>query len=342
MHLEAAYQQARMCNLHRRPSRFLVPALYSYSSKAAAPIIPIDSKHSTTSASLSRTKPSQTEPLEVLNPPATTLPPPLVLPTREPNITGTRKLTFYYRTGKAYLSFYKAGVKAIYQNYQILRKLRPRIPRGKSLEQALRDGALSRAEYQLIRRTRRDVSRIPLFGLVLAICGEFTPLVVVFMGLNGAVPTTCHIPRQIDGAREKLEARRQKSFREGTITNHEVENMDNVQRTPRPVLVHVGRSLGLYSSLWDRIGLTPTVLLPWRIRKALDRIDVDDFAIERDGGVERLSDEEVKLAAVERGLDVVGKPTGDIRSTVFEWMQARKRAPMINLLSSRPPSWPRE
>lgn len=181
-----------------------------------------------------------------------------------------------------------------------------------------------------------------MFGLVLAICGEFTPLVVVFMGLNSAVPRTCHIPRQIDGAREKLEARRKESFRHGTLTGHETEKLEDMQNLPKAILVHVGKSLGLYSSLWDKVGLTPTIILPWRVRKAVDRIEADDIAIKRDGGAKLLSEEEVILAAEERGLDVVGKSLGEIRSVLARWMEVRKWAPIVELVSRRPSAWPRE
>ncbi|KAI4186695.1 MAG: hypothetical protein L6R41_003311 [Letrouitia leprolyta] len=323
------------------PSRglplLLTPALYSSSSKA----IPYDPKHST-AVSLRQTKSPPIKSSDALNPPSSTLPPPLTLPTRPSNLSGTRRFTFYYQTGKAYLTFYKSGIKSIYQNYKTSRQLRSRILPGKSLEQALRDDVLSRAEYHLMKRTRRDALRIPLFGIVLVICGEFTPLVVIFMGLNSAVPRTCHIPRQIDGAREKLEARRKESFRHVTLTGNESGKLEDVQKLSKPILVHVGKSLGLYSSLWDKVGLAPTVILPWRIRNAVDRIEADDFAIKRDGGVKRLSEEEVKLAAEDRGLDVVGKPLGEIRSLLAKWMEARNWAPVIGLVSRRPSTWPRE
>ncbi|KAL8771770.1 MAG: hypothetical protein Q9209_002961 [Squamulea sp. 1 TL-2023] len=276
-----------------------------------------------------------------LNPPISTLPPPLVLPTSEPNLPVTEKLKLYYKTGKAYLTFYKSGVKATWQNYKLTRQLRRQIPSGKSAEQALRDGLLSRAEYHLIRRTRRDVSRIPLFGLVLVICGEFTPLLVVFVGLSGPVPRTCHIPKQIESTREKLEKRRRESFRDGTVPMKETEDFKDLQKLPRPILIHVGKSLGLYSSLWDKIRVVPTLLLPRRIQKTVDLIDVDDLAIEKGGGVIHLSEEELKLAAEERGLDVVGRSKEEVRSVLGRWINARKRASIIDLLCRRPSAWPR-
>ncbi|KAL8953610.1 MAG: hypothetical protein Q9222_000536 [Ikaeria aurantiellina] len=318
---------------------FLLPTLCTYSTNAAA--AKITDHHETRTNPPTHSKPTPLEPSEALNPPNSTLPPPLLLPPREPNLSGTQILKFYYRTGKAYLSFYKEGIRAVYRNSKLLRQLRTRIPKGKSPEQALREGLLSRADYHVIDRTWSDVSRIPVFGLVLLICGEFTPLVVIFLGLSGAVPRTCHIPKQIQGAREKLEARRRESFREGTVTAaQESEDFKDVQQLPKPIMAHVGRSLDLYSSLWDRLGILPTILLPRRIEKTIERIDVDDLAISRGGGVQFLNEEELKLAAEARGLDVMGKQIVDLQSQLGKWMLARKATSIVDLLSRRPSAWP--
>ncbi|KAL8681280.1 MAG: hypothetical protein Q9186_002591 [Xanthomendoza sp. 1 TL-2023] len=322
------YRQQLLRYPQHKPLPFLTPALYSYST------------HSSIHAASLNAKPSSTASI-ALNPPSSTLPSPLSLPTSESNLSATKKLKFYYRTGRAYLTFYKTGIKATYQNWKHVRKIRPQIPSGQSADQALRDGLLSRAEYHLIRRTRSDLSRIPVFFVVFAICGEFTPLVVVFLGLSGAVPRTCHIPRQINGAREKSEARRRESFRQGTVSGEQTEDFGDVQTLPRSIMLHVGRSLGLYSPLWDRIGLMPTMLLPSRIQKAIDRINIDDLAIERGGGVRHLNDEELKLAAEERGVDILGRPTEELRSVLAKWIDARKRTSIIDLLSRRPSAWPR-
>ncbi|KAL8928394.1 MAG: hypothetical protein Q9172_000880 [Xanthocarpia lactea] len=321
-----------------KPLPFLTPALYTYSTRSKA-VVSHEYKHPSTASPRQASVPSA-QSSSTLNPPISTLPPPLELPTSEPNLSGTQKLKFYYKTGRAYLTFYKSGVKAVWQNYKLLRQLRPRIPKGQSAEQALRDGLLSRAEYHLIRRTRSDISRIPLFAIVLAICGEFTPLVVVFLGLSSAVPRTCHIPKQINGAREKLEARRRETFRKGTITADRTEKVEDIRNLPRPIMLHVGRSLGLYSSLWDKIGVAPTILLPKRIQKAVERIDVDDLAIEKGGGVKYLSEEELKLAAEERGLDVIGRSRAEVASVLGKWIDARRRASITDLLCRRPSAWP--
>lgn len=162
--------------------------------------------------------------------------------------------------------------------------------------------------------------------------------------LSGAVPRTCHIPRQVERAREKAEARREQSFREGTVVaGKEIGKVEDMAELPKPILRHLGTTLGLYSNLWDRIGVTPSMLLPPRIRKAVERIEADDLAIQRDGGVKGLTKKEVELAAEGRGLDVVGMPIKDIRSKLDMWMEARRRkdTSVIDLLCRRPSAWPR-
>ncbi|KAI4117929.1 MAG: hypothetical protein LQ345_001921 [Seirophora villosa] len=329
-----------LCSLHSQSLPFTAPAHRPYGTKPHLVARP-PPKRSPIAATTSAHPPKDAD---TLNPPASTLPPPLTLPTRDP---ADNRLVSYFRIGKAYVAFYKSGVKAIYHNYTLAKQIRPRLAQAPSPEQALRDGLVSRAEYHLARRTQNDVSRIPLFALVLLICGEFTPLVVVFMGLTGVVPRTCHIPRQIEAAQRKLEERRRESFRDGTVTMTVGggaaaggTGLDGLQDLPKPILAHVGRSLGLYSTLWDRLRVPPTFLLPRRIRSAVEKIDVDDLAIGREGGVKGLSEEELKVAAEARGLDVVGKPSGVLRSVLEMWMQARKRTSIIDLLSRRPSAWP--
>ena len=100
-----------------------------------------------------------------LNPPSTTRPPPLSLPEKLPNLP---KYKYYFRLGKAYGIFYKNGLKAIWTNYKLARALPNRIFSSNQaiISQAVRDGVLSRADFQLIRRTRRDINKLPLFALI--------------------------------------------------------------------------------------------------------------------------------------------------------------------------------
>ena len=138
-------------------------------------------------AALQRSQPS----FVALNPTITTHPPPLNLPEKLPTLP---KYRYYFRVGKAYAVFYKTGLKAIWTNYKLARDLPHRIFFSDQIRihRAVRHGLLSRADLQLIRRTRRDINKVPLFALIWLVCGEFTPLVIIFF--TGAVPRTSEIP----------------------------------------------------------------------------------------------------------------------------------------------------
>lgn len=149
------------------------------------------------------------------NPPPTTRPPPLDLPTRGPNTSTTSHL---FATGKAYLTFYKTGLRHIYINTRLVWSLNTasgippdHTPPGDTAEPTtVRAAGTTRSTELLRRRWRHDVRRLPVFALLLLICGEFTPLVVLAM--PAVVPITCRIPRQVEKLRRKAEERRGFSF----------------------------------------------------------------------------------------------------------------------------------
>ena len=187
-----------------------------------------------------------------LNPPSTTHPPPLTLPEKLPDLP---KYKYYFRVGKAYGIFYKNGLKAIWTNYKLARALPNKIfSSGQpQVHQAVRDNVLSRADFQLIRRTRRDISKVPLFALIWLICGEFTPLVVILS--TGAIPRTIWIPKQVQKAREEAENRRAKDRNTRVVSFAGPSRQSNIESMPdeaqRKVLKSCAQSLGLYPA-WVR------------------------------------------------------------------------------------------
>lgn len=60
------------------------------------------------------------------------------------------------------------------------------------------------------------------------------------------------------------------------------------------------------------------------MNRRLGELEVDDFAIERDGGVEKLEAEEVQLACEERGIDVLDKEERKLRRDLEQWMERRR------------------
>jgi hypothetical protein len=165
-------------------------------------------------ASTTSTLPAKTPRTHPVNGPSTTLPAPISVPERA---EGQSFFPSYALTlGKAYLTFYKTGVKNIYTNFKLSRGIQHAIDaqHASSFSAAVASASLTRSDLQLLIRNWHDIKRVPVFALVLMICGEFTPLVVI--ALSGVVPWTCRIPKQIESDRRKLEQQRSTSFRELT------------------------------------------------------------------------------------------------------------------------------
>lgn len=207
---------------------------------------------------------------------------------------------------------------------------------------AVRQNLLSRADYLLLQRSAHDMRRVPLFALILLVLGEYTPLVLYFA--TGLVPLTCRVPAQVLAARRKMEERRARSFREvGSVGSGWAEagakaggggggtgGGDAPLEALRPAqILHISRSLGLHASLWPELSLgggahvPPLALLRHRLRRRAEHLDLDDYLIERDGGVAELEMEEVRMALVERGLDVLGRSDVQLRAALRRWLEAR-------------------
>lgn len=269
------------------------------------------------------------------NPPATTRPPPLSLPARDP---AASTFSHLYATGKAYLTFYKTGFKKIYTNSRLVWSLgsasglppdTPAAPPGQTASPPLlRPAATTRSTELLKRRWRHDIRRLPLFALMFVVCGEFTPLVV--LALPGVVPLTCRIPRQIEKLRRAAEARRRasgarlllqrrkKKKQEGSEEGAVVEPLSRAE-----AVAHAARSLGLVSPLWDRLPLPDSLVALFasrRVRGHVAFLDQDGHLLSQAGGVPALEDDEVALACEDRGLDVVGKSPAGLRESLGRWL----------------------
>ena len=265
-----------------------------------------------------------------VNPPASTLPPPLVLPEKE---EGASNIKHMIKTGKTYGKFYWAGVKAVYKNLQLVHEPQKLVDleyKG-AVYEAVKDRRLSRADYQLLLRNWHDVKRIPLFGLVVLVCGEFTPFVVPFIG--GVVPYTCRIPSQIEGERRKLEERRRISFRNLTTKYEKEKELDRQQ------LLHITWSLGLSGRVWDYIGGKlpglPDFILRSKVAKRVEYIETDDRLLRRDGRVEDLDVEEVKMACEDRGIDILNRDDEELREHLQLWLNISKKEGVTKMLLTR-------
>ncbi|KAK8087804.1 letm1-like protein [Apiospora hydei] len=252
-----------------------------------------------------------------LNPPASTRPPPLDLPTRDPQASAFK---FYYSLGKAYMTFYKTGLKAIFTNRRLLSELNHvfKGPPGLAKAPAAASAGASpikptRAAVLLRERTSHDLARLPIFGVLVVVFGEFTPLIVlVFPTLT---PLTCRIPKQTAKLREKAQRRR-----ESSLWNLRHVGPDDAAAREKIAPGHVARSLGVGLSLWDKMGVDPP-FVKMRAQRAVRRLVADDFSIRDGGGVERLVEEEVVMACEDRAMDVASQSPAELRKKLAGWIR---------------------
>lgn len=273
----------------------------------------------------------------VINPPATTRPPPLALPNRSSYVDSTLK--YYFHIGKAYITFYKDGLKAVLTNRRLLKEKLERTPeddRPSVFKPHYVPKSFSRADWVLLWRVRHDMIRLPFFGLMLIVLGEFTVLVVALVG--SVVPYTCRIPRQVYGALESSEQRRKLAFQD--LERHYPDGA--LSLTKHHARAHVLRSLNISVKLWDHLGVTsPTGwFLRGKLRMAF--LEGDDKNLVEDGGLVDLQVEELRIACAERGIDVLGKSEDEMRSKLGDWLRltaakddGERRQRMARLLLTR-------
>jgi hypothetical protein len=281
------------------------------------------------------------------NPPSTTRPPPLDLPTRKPE---TSTFSHLLATGKAYLTFYKTGLKHIYTNTRLVYALNSGPDAAAPTHATPTAGGRTRAQLLLLRRWRHDVRRLPLFALLLLVCGEFTPLAV--LALPQLVPYTCRIPAQERRMWRAAEERRARSFADLCNARASGQYVEGGRRPPNRVEAgHIARRLGLVSPLWDRVGMggwAPAFMTRRRVAAHIGYLADDDALLLRAGGVPALESEEVRLACVDRGIDVLGRSDEELRRLLGQWLHltaedgkgaAERRSRMEKLLLRKENDW---
>ena len=295
-----------------------------------------------------------------LNPPASTRPAPLSIPAKLPASSApsiSAKFQRMVSLGKAYLTFYKTGVKNVYHNYRASIPLRRRLGLPVYLPtsldcttttQQVDTGMITRAEFQLVERAAHDMRRLIPFCVLLVICGEMTPLVVLVFG-NTITPATCRVPAQIAKHRAQRSQRKHDAmmaYRASTIgavtvprpgSDEEMELLADRFANPRWNGIANVRDLLCGCSVLDLVQSHHEYhrLFAWVLRRELRRFSsylmVDDALILRDGGVAAMHADEVRLAVVQRGAGdmTLGKEVGweaefEERRWLDRWIQRRQ------------------
>lgn len=308
-------------------------------------------------ATKSITPVSQTPTLEDLssshiNAPISTFPAIIDIPDPLPTSAPTpEKLKRLVAVGRAYLTFYKTGLKNVYHNYRASLPLRRELglpayfpvspPRGTIFDEALNETPeikLGRGRFQLVRRSARDVQRMIPFTLILIICGEFTPLIVPIFG-NAITPATCRVPGQVTKEREAGSKRKvlaQQALAAATgeavpMTGSDAERaqllelttISSAQQASAQKVLQACAMFGLVKKHDRFLGtmLAGSVYRP-RLLRHLHYLRIDDRMI-LDAGVDSLSAEEVRIAVEERGAGDVAAVLNGAKAEVVEreWLK---------------------
>lgn len=292
-----------------------------------------------------------------INPPRSTIPPPLDLPVRGDQGT----FSYLFNLGRAYGRFYKNGIKAVWYNYRASRALWERLQKdggikGRDFTAAVQNGILSRSDFQLLKRNAHDIGKLPLFGVLVLIFGEWLPLIVPF--IPNAVPTTCRIPKQQLQMQEKAEERRRRAFMLGVSepsaeqwaggssssvaswsAAFDRKHLDEIIGKLRPdQLYHLSCTLTLHKHIWDRVQLPPpSFLLRGAIARRLQYLAQDDLLLLNSDQASvnqaqswsrnatskpamSLSPDELRIALAERGFDVLGHSDETLRGRLIWWL----------------------
>jgi hypothetical protein len=284
---------------------------------------------------------------ERLNPPSFSYPPALEIPDRKPDQNAAGHI---WAKGKAYLAFYKQGIQNVRATAKLAKQLRQKQrdtvalpPEEKETQSSggngtgmdVSDIVLSRAEWQVVRRSRRDLVRLPIFGLIFLVFGEWTPFLVMF--ITPVIPEPCRIPSQNRKALIKLESHRrerldtllketaafiQKERRptRATPASSTVQKADTSSAPEKLKLLVASSRLDAHSWIWEYFMRPPGWWLRWVMKRKLEYLGIDDALIARDGGVGGLGEKEVRRACVERGIFVEGKGELSLRKELEKWV----------------------
>ncbi|KAF1838018.1 hypothetical protein BDW02DRAFT_565526 [Decorospora gaudefroyi] len=274
---------------------------------------------------------------ENLNPPPFTYAPEITVPARK---TGQGLFSWLWNAGRAYVGFYKQGITHVRQTLKLAKALRQKAAKTPDTDISQ---VLTRAEWQIVTRSRIDALRLPAFATLVLLLGEWLPLVVVY--ITPLIPEACRIPQQVQRTLRKLEDKRQDRMRRVRLDARRLMSKDaqpagapipdltsseNV-RSPRPTgldwrqmtlyqLSILSAQCNCYPAVFDWLPFTPPKwLLQRNFRKKMEYLRTDDGLIERDGGWAGLGRQELERACVERGVRVLGKKEHELRGALAKF-----------------------
>lgn len=166
----------------------------------------------------------------------------------------------------------------------------------------------TRAALILKSRLRHDLGRLVPLSLILLVCAEFTPVVILGAPNLKVTPLTCRMPREVEAIRGRDRVVRKRARELYGKGEAEVDVVvGEVLRVGRPRFVPG----------W----IYPGVMRKGKLERRLAWIAADDAMIVQGGGEGELVVEEVRVALEERGVDVLGKGEEELRGLLRKWLE---------------------
>lgn len=181
--------------------------------------------------------------------------------------------------------------------------------------------------------------RLPAFGLLVLLMGEWVPLIALYV--TPLIPEPCRIPAQVTRDVRKAEERRVARANKLMIEAARIVHRDRVpgaslkvqgqgmsralgvetvdQMDTLTLLNHAAR-LDAYSKIWDWLPISPPrAVVAWGLKKKLSYLRKDDELIIRDGGWQGLGPLEVRKVCFERGIEALEVGEREMRMQLAKW-----------------------
>ncbi|KAI8979442.1 LETM1-like protein-domain-containing protein [Mycotypha africana] len=238
--------------------------------------------------------------------------------------TGGR-ISQFIQHSKELVRFYKDGLKQIWSNYQLTKEIRGKLEK---------DGmdSLTRQEFQLLRRSQKDMIKLIPFGFIFMILPESIPLFVIFV--PGMIPSTCLKENQIRKQREKLDEKRQQITKYTLMSSKKIEAIkpeDFLSKDKfRKLAIHYGhefdlqyimrKNLSAYCRFMGLSDFGPAPMLRKRLAKHMNYLDQDDRFLIKENSVDTLSPKELCQAVEERGMRSIDDDEENMRRGLKYWL----------------------
>jgi hypothetical protein len=268
-----------------------------------------------------------------VNAPRSSIPAPIDLPVKGASDSTIGHL---FRTGKAYLGFFKSGLGSILANYKATRPIQGLADQNDgTLTTLVERGLITRSQFQHLMRARHDIIRVPLFGVIFLVFGETSPFILPF--IPNTVPHPCRVPAQLTRQRRKAAEARAAAY-EASGSETAVVLSKGLDQLDSTELALVAKVLRLDSPRF----LPLPLLWRWRVHRHVEYLQLDSILLERGGGVDMIdSGEELLMAAEERGINTHGRPEDEVRASLRDWEKVVQAVGGVNAGAwlVKPESW---